>query len=327
VQTRPEKDQLQVQLKTFDQVFEKLAVPQKYLLIQGEEITDRFKNSPVHMCATNTNDLLPPLHGDSVADVIQRNISAAISHRERTGQKTLVHLNHPNFGWGVTAEDLMRVEGENFFEIFNGHPSVRDSGDALHASTERMWDIINTMRLAEFDMPLMYGLATDDGHNYHNKTPGQGSQPGRRWVNVLADSLTPDKLVDSLEAGLFYSSSGVTLEEIRTNEKQLSLQVEAEPDTTYMIEFIGTMADADTSSRPASEDEIEAARLTRVYSKDVGRVLKTVEGDSATYTFSGQELFVRARITSSQKHPNPSEAGEFQKAWVQPVVVLNKEQK
>ena len=219
---------------------------------------------------------------------------------------------------------MMRVEGENFFEVFNGHPSVRDSGDKTHASTERMWDIINTMRLSEFDLPVLYGLATDDGHNYHRKTPGQGSQPGRGWVNVLTDSLTPDKLVDALEAGRFYSSSGVVLNKIEAGATGLTVEIAPEKDATYTIDFIGTMVGTDTSSKPAVEDEKAAARQTRVYSDEVGKVLRTVTGTSATYEFTGKELYVRARVTSSQKHPNPSERGEFQKAWVQPVIVHQK---
>ena len=139
VQTRTVDEREQVKLKTFDEVFNRLAAPQEFLLIQGEEITDRFQNLPVHLCATNTSTLLPPLHGDSVFEVMQQNISAAISRRQRTGDKTLVHLNHPNFGYGVTAEQLMKVVGENFFEVYNGHPGVNDSGDKTHASTERMW--------------------------------------------------------------------------------------------------------------------------------------------------------------------------------------------
>ncbi|MEZ6125379.1 MAG: hypothetical protein R3C49_19700 [Planctomycetaceae bacterium] len=195
VRTRTMNDRLEVQLKTFDEVFTRLAKPDEFLLIQGEEITDKFRNAPVHLCATNTTELLPPMHGDSVTEVIQRNIDAAVSRRERTGQKTLVHLNHPNFGYAVTAEQLLPVVGENFFEVFNGHPSVKNSGDSNHASTERMWDIINTWRLAKLGLPVMYGLATDDGHNYHEKAAGKGAQPGRGWVMVLADKLDPDALV------------------------------------------------------------------------------------------------------------------------------------
>ena len=319
VQTRVKDERQQVRLKTFDEVFDRLAKPQEFLLVQGEEITDRYRNKPVHMCATNTSELLPPLRGESVLETMQNTINAAVSHRERTGEKTLVHLNHPNFGFAVTAEQLMRVVGENFFEVYNGHPSVRDSGDDTHASTERMWDIINTWRLAELDLPVMYGLATDDGHDYHREKPGSGSQPGRGWVMVLADTLTPDALVTALEAGMFYSSTGVTLNSISRAGNRLKIEVAGEPGVTYRIAFIGTRSDFDRTSRPAVEDVDRAAELTRVYSDDVGAILQSSDGPTATYTFTGNELYVRAVVTSSEKHPNPSEPDDVETAWTQPL--------
>lgn len=321
VQTRTEKEREQVKLKTFDEVFERLAVAQEFLLIQGEEITDKYKNLPIHLCATNTSELLPPLHGESVVEVIQQNINAAVSRRERTGEKTLVHLNHPNFGYAVTAEQLMQVIGENFFEVYNGHPSVKNSGDETHASTERMWDIINTWRLSELELPLMYGLGTDDGHNYHITESGKGSQPGRGWVMVLAKTLTPDALVTALEAGQFYSSSGVTLESITTTQSEMEVKVEPQDGATYRIDFVGTRKGFDQTSTAATDDETKATGMTRIYSSDVGAVLQSTAGTSATYKFAGDEIFVRALVTSSRKHPNPAEGGEFERAWVQPVAV------
>lgn len=319
IETRIEKEREQVRLRQFDEVFDKFAVPGEYLLIQGEEITDRFKNLPIHLCATNTNELLPPLHGDSVYDVMQRNIDAAYSRRERTGVKTLVHLNHPNFHYAVTAEELMKVSGENFFEVYNGHPTVHNSGDDHNASTERMWDIINSMRLSELELPLMYGLATDDGHKYHVTEPGRGSQPGRGWVMVLASKLTPDAIVEALEAGQFYSSSGVTLSAVRVADDTFTVDVEADEDCEYRIQFIGTRKGFDSSSSPAVEDAEKAAKMTKVYSEEVGEVLQTTDGTTASYEFQGDELYVRAVVTSSRRHPNPSEAGDFEQAWVQPV--------
>ena len=320
VQTRTEKERLQVRLKTFDSIFDRLAEPQKFLLIQGEEITDHFKNLPVHLCATNVSELLPPLHGESVLEVMQQNINAAVSRRERTGEKTLVHLNHPNFGYAVTAEQLMKVIGENFFEVYNGHPSVHNSGDATHASTARMWDIINTWRLAKLDLPVMYGLATDDGHAYHETKPGKGSQPGRGWVMVLAQTLDPDTLVTALEAGQFYSSSGVTLSSVLLSDNNLMIDIAAEEGVTYQIDFVGTRKSFDDSSKPATDDETKASGLTRVYSTEVGAILQSDKGTSATYTLKGDELYVRAVITSSRPHPNPSETGDIEQAWTQPIV-------
>ena len=156
-----------IRLKRFDEVAAKLTDPGKYLLIQGEEISDKFDKIPVHLNATNLHEILPPHGGHSVYEVIQRNVDAVIAKRRRTHRPIMVHLNHPNYGWGITAEDLMRVRGENFFEVYNGHPEVHNEGDEVHASTERIWDIINAKRLSELDLPLLYGTATDDGHSYH----------------------------------------------------------------------------------------------------------------------------------------------------------------
>ena len=323
IQTRETEGRKEVRLKEFDAVYERLAKAQEYILIPGEEITDSFNRQPVHMCATNTSEFLPPTGGDSIVDVMQRNIDAAVSRRERSGESTLVHLNHPNFGYAVTAEQLMQVVGENFFEVYNGHPTVHNSGDETHASTERQWDIVNTWRLAKLKLPVMYGLATDDGHNYFQTEPQKGAQPGRGWVMVLTDTLTPNALVKALEAGRFYASSGVTLEGIQRSSDSLKVTVAAEPGVSYRIDFIGTHTTFDDASSPAIDDPEKIDSVTRRYSTDVGRVLKSVDGPVGSYTFEGTELYVRAVVTASRLHPNPSEVGEFERAWVQPVVVAD----
>lgn len=320
IETRGEGDAREIRLKTFDEVFNKLAVPQEYLLIQGEEITDRFGKLPVHLCATNTLELLPPTSGESVADVIQRNFLAAQSRRERSGVKTLVHLNHPNFGYAVTAEQLLPAVGGNFFEVYNGHPAVNNSGDETHASTERIWDIINSFRIETQKLPVLYGLGTDDGHSYFETAPGKRAQPGRGWVNVLSATLTPDALVESLEAGRFYSSSGVSLKSISCDGTAFAVEIAAEEGVTYRTEFIGTDRGFPQDSQPAVADEAQPALLTRRYSDQIGRVYATVEGTNPVYQLTGRELYVRAVVTSSRKHPNPGEKDEYERAWVQPVV-------
>lgn len=312
-------DAPEIRLKTFDEVFDLLTVAQEFLLIQGEEVSDRFGRLPVHLCVTNTSVLLTPLGGDSVVQVMQRNVDAALSHRARTGEAALIHLNHPNFYYAITAEQLMQVVGENFFEVYNGHPSVDNMGDNLHASTDRKWDIINTWRLSRLDLPTMYGLATDDGHNYHKEEPAQGSQPGRGWVMILSETLTPEALISSLEAGHFYSSSGVTLKSVTKDDEEFSVTVNCVPGVTYMIDFIGTRYGFDEATTPATDEAEQADRITQKYSDDVGKVFKSVSGTTGTYAFQGDEIFVRALITSSRPHPNPGVAGEMERAWVQPV--------
>lgn len=319
VEERMNDGKLEVKLKTFDQVSQRLGEPGKFLLIQGEEITDRFEKKPIHMNATNAQELIPPLGGSSVYEVMQNNANAVIAQRERTGQPMLVHVNHPNFVWGITAEELARVRGENFFEVYNGHPGVNNKGDAVHASTERIWDIILAKRLTELDLPLMYGIATDDGHNYH-KIPSRNSEPGRGWVMVLASELSVGALIDSLEKGRFYSSSGVALNKIVSDETGLSFEIAAEPGVEYTIEFIGTRAGFDPESTPVLDADGNELNVTRQYSEDIGRVFARSTGTSGSYQFTGDELYVRARITSSKLHDNPSAVGDFQQAWVQPAL-------
>ncbi len=319
VEQRTRDGRLEVKLKTFDQVVQRIAEPGKFLLIQGEEISDRFEKKPVHMNATNLREMIPPHGGDSVYDVMQNNTNAVIAQRERTGQPIFVHLNHPNFGWGITAEDLARVRGENFFEVYNGHPTVYNAGDAVHASTERIWDIILTKRLTELGLPLMYGIATDDGHSYH-RIPSRDSEPGRGWVMVLAGELTPAALIENLEKGRFYASSGVALNRVVSDEKGLTIEINAEANAEYTIEFVGTRVGFDPVNSPVLDKDGKELPVTRRYSEDVGRVLAKSTGTTATYQFTGDELYVRARITSSKLHPNPGAVGDFQQAWVQPAL-------
>jgi hypothetical protein len=316
---RQRDERQEIRLKTYHDVAARLNEYGKFLLLPGEEISDRFGKRPIHLNATNLKEALPPLGGESVYEAMQKNVDAVIAQRERTGQPMLIHLNHPNFHYGITAEDLMRVRGENFFEVYNGHPGVNNAGDEFHASTERIWDIVNAFRQTELDLPLMYGLATDDGHNYH-KIPSRASEPGRGWVMVLTDSLTPEALITALEAGRFYATNGVVLEKIISGKDRLSVEVKPEAGAQFTIEFLGTSRDFDRSSEPVLDQKGQPLEATRRYSDQIGRVLKTVQGLKAEYVFTGDELSVRARVTSSKLHPNPSMPGDKEQAWIQPVV-------
>jgi hypothetical protein len=47
----------------------------------------------------------------------------------------------------------------------------------------------------------MYGLATDDSHNYHSTSP-KASLSGRGWVMVRAKSLDAASIVAAMEKGI-----------------------------------------------------------------------------------------------------------------------------
>lgn len=319
VQTRERGGRLEARLKPLKEFRGRLEVQGKFLLIPGEEVTDRWRNAPVHMNATNLDKLIKPQGGNSVYEVMQRNMNALLTQRKETGQPMFLHLNHPNFGWGVTAEELMQVKGQRFFEVYNGHPIVRDAGDKLHVSTERMWDIMLTWRLAELKLGILYGLATDDAHNYHGMAPNR-SNAGRGWVMVRAPKLEAGSLITAMENGDFYSSTGVTLREVKRTTEGISLSLVAQPGVKYTTQFIGTRVGFDRTSVPYKLASGAKMRVTHRYSDDVGTVLATVQGTRALYRFKGNEIYVRAKVTSSKRVVNPRGYPEFESAWVQPKV-------
>lgn len=315
VETRGEGAELEVRLKPLNEFRALVETRGTFIMIQGEEVTDSVKGKPVHMNVTNVRDLLTPLSGETVVAAMEANLRAAADQAERTGREILVHLNHPNFGYAITAEEIAQVVSERFFEVYNGHPGVRHLGDDDHPGVERMWDIANTIRLGRLQAPKLYGVATDDSHVYHGK---RGSRPGRGWVMVQSRYLTPEHLLKAMKAGRFYCSSGVSLSAVEQEGSQLSLQIDGKPGVTYQTQFIGTLKDYDATSKARFDQDGKELNVTRLYSAEVGKVLATSDSLSPSYTMTGKELFVRAVVTSSEPHVDPSFKNQRQQAWTQP---------
>jgi hypothetical protein len=308
----------EVRLKPLDEFRSMLEEPGRFLLIPGEEITDRFGRFPVHLNATNLRDLIKPASGDSVTAAIRANLRAVTEQQRRLSRPILVHLNHPNFHYGVRLEDFAAIEELRFFEVYNGHPDVNNRGDAAHPSCERMWDVVLALRLGRFRMPLVYGLATDDAHRYHRLAYGQAN-PGRGWIMVEAPYLSAEALLDAMHSGDFYSTSGVELLSVRRADRSLTIRIKPEAGVTYRTRFIATFRDALQAGSGAQSDT-PTSQL--VNDSSVGKVVAESDSLEPSYRFSGNELYVRATVISSKRHPNPSQTGEFETAWVQPAPPL-----
>ena len=99
-----------------------------------------------------------------------------------------------------------------------------------------------------------------------------------------------------MEAGDFYSSSGVSLKRIKTTDKKLSIEVDSKPNVDYEIIFMG-------------------------YKKGAEAVvaLKKVQDTTASYAFQKEDVFVRVSINSDAKKENPIMVDEIKKAWTQPI--------
>jgi hypothetical protein len=290
-----------VRLLTLEELSARFEEPGRFLFIPGEEITDRIAGLPLHHNAVNNDRVIPPTGGASIREAMERTIAAVAAEARRAGRPVLVHLNHPNFGWAVSAKDLAAVLGERFFEVYNGHPGCRNYGDAKHPGTEAMWDEILALRLGRLGGDPVYALATDDAHHFGTERKKKAS-PGRGWVMVRAEALDRDRVTRALLAGDFYASSGVTLSDVRADAGSLTVAIAPVEGVEYTTRFIGTRA---------SGDRLGA----------IGEVLSEARGPVAAYRFVGDELYVRAVVLSSRLHPNPYAEGDRECAWVQPVVV------
>lgn len=322
VDQRTREGQLQVRLRTLPELRALFEEPGRFVLMSGEEITDvcveANERVPVHLNAINLRQVLRPAGGASVLQVLQRNVDSVWAHRQRVGQPVLVHIAHPNFGWALRAEDLMAVKGARFFEVYNGHPAVRNAGDAVHPSTERLWDIALTFRLATLRLGPLFGLASDDAHQYTRFSP-TNANPGRGWIEVWAPRLAPGPLLQAMEAGDFYATTGVRLRQVVRSTNELTVLIEAEPGVSYLTQFVGTRRGFDPSSQPPLTSAVHRRPASRRYSPDIGTVLAEVRGPVATYRFQGNELYVRAKVISSKPKLNGVLEGETEVAWVQPV--------
>lgn len=325
VETRERDGLTEVKLKTLDEFRSLFEARNEFIFIRGMEITDRLDQHPVHLNGVNLERPIIPQGGNTIVDMLQRNIDAVVEQGRRSGRPMFSHVNHPNFYYAITAEDLIALQhepGDGFVEVYNGHPGVRNDGDSLRPSTERMWDIVLSHRLSRPDGTVMYGVATDDAHEY-TRWGVREVNPGRGWVMVRAPRLTPDTISAAMKRGDFYNSTGVTLRTLEQTNQSMKIEVIAEPGVQYRIEFIGTRRSANLVGSPVEKPDGDATpgRMSLKYSSEIGEVLKIVDGPIAEYAPKGDELYVRVRVTSTKPHPNPFAEGDTEMAWTQPLVI------
>lgn len=136
---------------------------------------------------------------------------------------------------------------------------------------------------------------------------------------VRCSQLDADVITEKISQGDFYSSSGVILKDVIFNSKKgkLELLIDAEEGVTYTTHFRGTTKTADLSSK--EKKTANGKTVTRIYSEDVGALLATVSGNNPTYELKGDELYVRAIVTSSKPHVDPTLPQQTEQAWTQPV--------
>lgn len=244
-------------------------VDSTFLLIPGEEVTSSFDGASVHVNGLNLPGLVEARTAETLVATIQENVDAI---REVEG---VPHINHPNFRWSFGAEELRQIEGDRLLEIWNGHPTVHNEGGGGTLSVEEIWDVLLT------GGKRIYGIAVDDAHHFQGEFTPDRSNPGRGWVAVRAPRLDASALMESLEAGHFYASTGVALDDVLVDDTSIEVHIAQDRDFRYSTTFIGRS----------------------------GEVLHVTDDNPARYEVSGDPGYVRARVRNSR--------GDI--AWTQPV--------
>lgn len=119
---------------------------------------------------------------------------------------------------------------------------------------------------------LIFAVGADDNH-YSKKNVG------RAWIMVKAPELTKTEILENFRTGNYYVTNGVLLNDYKVKNKTITVN-SVNGDT---IRFIGKY----------------------------GSILKTIPGKEGKYKISGDELYVRAKVTG--------ENGKS--AWTQPVFI------
>ena len=200
----------------------------KFLVVRGEEVTSRSRDGkPVHVNGLDVQELVAPPPAGAVFDMLQQSVDGI---RQARG---IPNINHPNYGWAMTSDDLRQLERTRLFEIFNGHPQVNNLGGGGVPGLEEVWDrILSSGR-------LMYGLAVDDAHYF--KRPGDPTVPGpgRGWIYVRAARLEARALVDAIDRGEFYASTGIELSSYDASDRAIAIDVKGDAWSKYRVQFIG----------------------------------------------------------------------------------------
>ena len=347
METKEEDGKLQLCMRNFDEISALLNQEDRFLLIPGHELTTHGADGvQVHSNLINsreevTQELVDKLEGQAPAMFMSRPITgdkttprcsgyeavgwSLQAHKEMIGNRpkdeVVVMFNHPDWIWyDLQPEWLCEQPEIRFFELVNCGPNLPVRPDFW--TMEKYWDIINAFR-ADRNQPLIMATATDDTHNYQRfyndfETAAGGS------VMVRCDSLDAVDLMRAMNRGDFYAAVGVWLDDIQFDKSTgtLAVDVHAEQDVNYKIDFIGTRRGFDkafTTIDSPKEGKFPARKIN-TYSESVGEIFKTVEGTHAEYTMTDDDLYVRARITAmiparctmrgKPEHPS---------AWTQPV--------
>lgn len=306
----------QQRLLTMSELRKQFEQPERFLLLQNEEVTNDVAQARIHINAVNISEVIAPVAEGDRAFVITDVLSRIANLNHRQNSPAIGIINHPNFAWALNANDLATVETAQFVEIFNGHPSTASRGDLDKPSVVRLWDMANAQRVLAHAWPPLFGVAGDDAHA---RSGASESSPGRGWIMVRARQLQNAELITAMQKGDFYASTGVTLKRCDFDARRRSLLISILPEAgaTYQIEFVVTKLNASPTAPSLAKNNWDGP--------GVGIVAQQTSSLEAEYVMVHDDAFVRATVTSSRPPRNPMKSNytgddvQFEQAFTQPV--------
>ena len=231
----------------------------EFAVFSAQEITDRTGGKPYHVNALAVGSVIMPNRGNTPVQNVQLNVDAV---RKLGG---VPQINHPNFGWALSANEISLVKNVNLMEIFNAHPFVNNLGGGGAPGAESIWDAVLSAG------KLIFGVASDDVHTVRRLGDRKQPTPGHGWVMVRSAELSQRAIAEALDRGDFYSSTGVEFENYAAHKNSVTVELKKERWSKYVIQFIGRG----------------------------GKILSESLDSPATYKIRGNEGYVRVKILES----------------------------
>lgn len=184
----------------------------RFVALSGIEIACGIrKTTSVHVCGIARNPMAQLEFPNDPSNEIPR-LNAGI--RVLKDANFITTLNHPRWS-GIAPEELAAVDGVDNLEILNGYEWIQDGYGDSSACYEA------EIRRGRKARPI----ATDDTHT--NSPEGPGYEYFRGFTVVKAPELTYGALIDALDAGAYFASSGPMLRELWLEDGML--HVECDP--------------------------------------------------------------------------------------------------
>ena len=178
----------------------------------------------------------------------------------------VVQINHPQWLWGMTGDLLAQIarRGAHLVEIENSQFVKWGLGDKDHPSMEAIWDTALAQGVE------MWGVASDDAHDYNGKKTAK-YPAGGAWVVVKARR-EPQAILDALASGHFYATTGISLDHAEVDAGDLVVGVAASESGQFAIQWIENGALVDTVTGKTARRAIPQAGFIRaVVLRDDGK--------------------------------------------------------